>query len=198
MATLNDVYPRLQLMARTSGKNADHLGGHLPVIDTGHRFVHLGVHFFHTATAIVGNAAFLYHVFLTPAHGTPETECHLLYAVTTSVTADIELWEGVTGTAPTVGPFNSRRDSANVADMLVASATTGYTGGTLLDKFLAGVVGNARVRTGGASGRDGELILKPSTLYAIKVSSLAADNRVSSQLSWYEIGRNIVGGIHVF
>jgi len=31
-----------------------------------------------------------------------------------------------------------------------------------------------------------------------RTSGKAADNRVSSQLSWYEIGRNIVGGLHVF
>jgi len=193
MVQINDIVPRLMLQARTDQhNNVDHLGGHLPIIATGHRFVHLGVHFFDVNTAELDNSDTSFHLISTPAHGDFETECHLLIAVETALKSTVELYEGVTGTTPTTVPFNSRRDSANVAESRVGNAFTGYTGGTLLEQFYLGSSG--RYRAGGSGSRDDEIILKQSTTYALKVTSHAASNRIFSRFSWYEIGANIIGG----
>ena len=193
MAVINDVLPKLFLSARTDMQaNPDHMGGHQPTIGTAHRFIHLGVHFFHSQAVTLDSADVAYHLILTPAHGPGHTECHLIGEVSMSLTTDFEFLEDVTGADPAVIPFNSRRASSNVAETRCGTALTGYTGGTALETHSVGAAGGSK--SGGGVSRADEIILKPSTIYALKFTSLANSNRISSRFAWYEVGAETIGG----
>jgi hypothetical protein len=189
-----DVIPKLHATART-GQMAgiDLIGWTRPNIQVAHYMLHLGVHFFDVRSAIVGNAGTFFHLIKTPAYGTNNTEVHLQWNVSYTVSTDVELYEGITGADPTGTPLNSRRASTTVAEARCGSATTGYTGGTLLEKHLLGSATVTPKATESGQGREDELDLKPDTLYALKVTSNAADNRVTSTFLFYEPGQNILG-----
>lgn len=129
---------------------------------------------------------------------------HLLFYVNASGLCLVQLYEGATasGADPLVAfthpVWNKRRPSANTNNMKVAtrSSDTGVSGGTLIFETLVGGAGSPAAGTSpGGFGRDGELILKsyvnqslptPQTCYALKMTSLVADNNISAALNWYE------------
>jgi len=189
-----DLITKLFTSARSGLKSGiDHMTFMKGHIDTAHYMIHQGVHFFDVRSAVVGNGSNFYHLIKTPAFGSANVACHWEYDVQYTLTCDLEIYEGVTGTDPADTPLNSCRFSTTTSECLCDDATSGYTGGTLLEKFLLGSTTASPRAIGNSVARDDEIILKPSTIYAIKITSNAAGNRIATRMLWYEAGSNVYG-----
>jgi hypothetical protein len=155
--------------------------------------IHQGVHFFDVRSAVVGNAGTFFHIIKAPPLGSSNVVAHLVWDVEYTLSCDVEFYEDLTGADPTDTPFNSFRMSTTAPEARCDEATTGYTGGTLLEKMLLGSATASPRAIAQNSSRDDELILKPESIYAIKVTSNAASNRITTKMFWYEAGANVTG-----
>jgi len=190
-----DMITKLFAGARTGLKSSgiDHMTLTKAGIDAPHYMIHQGVHFFDARSAVVGNAGVFFHIIKAPALGSSNVVAHLVWDVQYTLSCDVELYEDLTGADPTDTPLNSFRASTTVAEARCDEATTGYTAGTLLGKLLLGSATAAPRGVAANASRADEIILKPESIYAIKVTSNAANNRITTRMFWYEAGANVSG-----
>jgi len=151
-----------------------------------HHEIHSGSHYVVTLTDTDLDTGETNGILVTTANSTKWA--HMLFAADSSVAANGFIVENptVSTTGATITAYNNDRNSTN-------TAVTGFTeltyanGGTTIDKqlFGAAAVGNFR-GSGGAGGRDNELILKQNEEYAIYLVGAADNGRLTIHLTFYE------------
>jgi len=157
----------------------------LTEIDAVHRRIHDGVHFessdLSTGINIATPKRFL---IITP---NTTTRAHLIFDVETQPGSTVEFFEDTTVTAngTALAANNSKRDSATVATLQVFEDPTVTADGTLLFIKRSGT-GVAGGRVVGDVSHDNEFILKQNANYQLKVTVLANNTDVSTDISWYE------------
>jgi len=88
------------------------------------------------------------------------------------------------GTPATI--FNSNRNSATTATIIVATDPTSTSDGTLLKTFRTGTGTNAPTRVGNEVSRTSEIILKQNEDYFLKFTPDADNAKTKIELEWYE------------
>lgn len=150
----------------------------------------------HAIDLTMANNEVLVLAFLTP----PDTKrMHMIMGFITNGDGNIAIieaptWNAQTGTLAPI--FNRFRGSPNMSDALenqaqpafVASGNfilnpTGLAGGTIIDTTYTFAAKNAE--QGGGRGVN-EWVLRPSTQYAIRLTSNEAGNSGQISLDWYE------------
>lgn len=127
---------------------------------------------------------------------TNSTEPHITFFADCSGGANVAGFENPTVTVSTgsqLTAFNQNRTSSNTTGLKEATTGTYVAGNLALDATVSGGTAifptyhfGSGKRVGGSGGFDSEYILKPNEDYALVVTSEAADNDCSIQLTWYE------------
>lgn len=166
--------------------------GYIGVIGSDHAYIHQGLAF--TALIETPSASANYNVsFKTPEESVGKYIHWRPIGVTSSANyVSVSMYEGDTYTSGSaVTPVNRNRNSDAVTTMQAfARATTTTPSGTLLSVFGVGSSGNPSSRSGGGSGADEELLLKPDTIYTIEFDP-AGTTIVTAQFFWYEEDRGV-------
>lgn len=158
----------------------------LQTIDYAHHEVHAGNHFFYTDFDNDVDTASPKYYRLT----TPDTAkwIHLTITLYSEGAGTWQLFENPTvnaaGTDATV--FNSNRNSATTAGLVVAADPTSTADGTLLKSWRTGSGTAAPSRIGSSFGRDDEIILKQNEDYFIKFTPDSDNCKTKLELEWYE------------
>lgn len=151
--------------------------------DYAHHELHEGNSYSSTFNATLASGAATTFLMNTPS-GT--VRGHLVISLRSSGESNVKVYEGSTvsalGTA--MQETNHRRDSGNIASIVVTRAPTVTGLGSNLEGFEFHV-GASQTRGGEARGIS-ELVMKPSTLYIINGVSEASNNDVTLSLDWYE------------
>lgn len=154
----------------------------LIVVGYAHHEVHEGSHF--TAQnwqAVSGDGTELDLLITVPAAVYP----HMVWEFVSTVAFEFELFEtsvtSADGTAENI--TNSNRSIGTSGSVTIHRAPTVTADGTSL---LKGLVASG-FKAGGASGREGELVLKPSTKYLMRFTKTdAGEGRIEYAFNWYE------------
>ena len=116
---------------------------------------------------------------------TPNTTkwTHLILDFSSTLGCSLDIYEGsssVVGGSPAT-PINNNRNSLNTSSLTIIKDPTSLTDGTKIAGYLAGAN-----KTGGASEREREIILKQNTTYLFRFTSLSNGNAISFCGEWYE------------
>lgn len=147
-----------------------------------HHEIHAGDHYNYCDYTALGLAAGAITNIVIQTADTDKL-VHLGLEAYSATGATIELYEGATGVSggTAIIPRNNRRDSINTSGATVLLNPTITTDGTRAAGFLAGAG-----RVAGFADRDKENILKRNTIYLARITSTAAQNRISWCMEWYE------------
>lgn len=163
----------------------DTISGYLITIDDIHARIHQGV-FFEANNLTLNVAVASPKKILLVTGGTKVV--HLSYDVETGAGgAKLELYEGTTvsDTGTPITSINENRLSTNTAEMQVFDTPTVTNDGTQIDIHQSGTT-TAGGKLSGHVGFNREFILKKSTNYQLKITTLAQVD-VSTEIDWYEI-----------
>lgn len=148
-----------------------------------HAQIHAGLTFFYADSNTIGSGSSQDYLITTPAN----KYVHFVFNADGSAITSMYLYEGAdrTGTTPQT-IYNSNRLSATAASTTVAKGTSaGTTDGTRLVVYSGGTATN-QSRSGADFGFAGELILKQSTKYLLRITSGTAGNLCNVNMRWYE------------
>ena len=138
------------------------------VLDSKTFYIHQGLAFSHSGKTTLANGASYYHLFRTPSNISPHVWQILIQSDATPF--DVYILEGTAvganGTAQT--PINMNRNSSTVSQVSVYNGPTVTNDGTIIDYFL---IAGSKQSGGIGEGNEIELIWKPSTNYAVKVTN---------------------------
>lgn len=160
-----------------------------------HHEIHAGSHYFLSSYADLS----INNVFGVQFQ-TPDTTkwIHFTFGLECESETNWLIYETVTFTATgsVITPYNNNRNSANTSGTIIysasntslgnANAQTNITGSTLL---MQGIIGAGKTKTGGASSRDKELVLKQNTKYLYRAIAAAA-GYTNFNMEWYEHTNN--------
>lgn len=154
----------------------------LQTIEYEHHEIHAGSHYNYcdyTAAGLVSGA--ITNIVIQTSN--TDELVHLALEAYSATGATIELYEGATGISggTTITPRNNNRSSTNTSNTTIILNPTITTDGTRAAGFLAGAGRNA-----GFADRDKENILARNTIYLARITSTAAQNRISWCMEWYE------------
>lgn len=148
------------------------------VSDNDHKYIHEGKAFSvrgNTGALTAGSGVY-YLTFTTPASGSGR----FIHLRPTSLFASAaimltELHEGsVVGTPGTASiPLNLNRNSPKAAMTTVTVGSGTVTDGLQIAQFISGTGGTGN-STGGGAGTVAERVLKPGTIYTVKISNIGA------------------------
>ena len=183
--TITDIvtYSQADVVAAIEALPLDSVTGALLTIDAPHGEIHEGdsfVAYYHDADADDADTVNLRLV-------TPNTAAriHLFFDITGTLATTWEIFESCTHNAGTaVVAYNKDRNSANTATLVVTHTASGGADGTVID---CGTFGDGK-KSGGQERGGEEFILKQNTVYLLKATSHAANNRISIRARWYEEG----------
>lgn len=159
-------------------------------IDIPHWMVHSGRYFsvsdVDTDVDIIGPKNWL---FRTPDND--ELEFHVQFAISSSAQRRVELFEDVSVSADgtPISPINHKRTSIYVSQLEAFADPTVTDDGTRIDVAGIGSTGGA-VKIGGVARSNSEWILKPDTLYVLRVTVAANDAVVSNNTEYYEFSED--------
>lgn len=161
--------------------------GYLPIVPFDVHMINTGRHYhcgdYDSDVDIVGPKEWLIRA---PASG----KIHFLFEVTASKNGLLEFFEDPTSTGDGTGitSFNNDRNSSNTATMLAFKDPTITAAGTLLSTFVIGTDGaNPNGDSGGENDIGRQFILKQSSDYLIRFTTLTDNTRVSLELEFYEV-----------
>jgi len=158
----------------------------IQTIDYAHHEIHAGSHFFYTDyDSDVDTASPKYYRITTPD---TEKWGHMIFVLYSEGVGTWQLFENPTvnaaGTAATV--FNSNRNSATTATIVVAYDPTSTADGTLLKTWRTGSGTTAPTRIGSENRSDNEIILKQNEDYFLKFTPDSDNSKTKVELEWYE------------
>ena len=162
----------------------DEITGNLVVIHTEHHEVHEGEMFHGGWSASVANNASADTLITVGAKGT-----HIVFGVAAGGACQVYLYEAPTasgGSAQTM--YNMNRNSALVTPAAIASApTVSATGSvTLVNGWYLPGGNSEQTRGGGGVRAETEWMLKPGTVYLLRVTNVSgASVTVSSAIECY-------------
>lgn len=165
----------------------DELTEKAAVISTDHNYIHKGRAY--TAYIDTGSISSAYRIGFTTPEASDEAFIHWR-PIGVSTSADyikFELTEGDSFTSGTdVTPRNRNRNFTDASNMQVFSkGVTSTPSGPVIDHDGLGASGNPASRSGGGSGENEELLLKPDTDYVITLTPDGATTCLL-KLFWYE------------
>lgn len=155
----------------------------LQIIDYEHHEIHSGSHYNYCDYSANSLASGAIIEFLMTTPNTTEWT-HLAFEVYSATGCTIELFEGASGIVggTTITPRNNNRNSSNTSNVsLIRDPTSIASDGVRAAGFLAGAG-----RSSGFADRSKENILKQNTTYLVRITSTAAQNRISWCAEWYE------------
>lgn len=158
----------------------------LQVIPYEHHEIHAGSHFFYTDfDNDVDTGSPKYYRLTTP---NTTKWVHLITTLYSDGAGTWELFENPTVNAAgnVATTFNSNRNSATTAGLVVATDPTSTSDGTLLMTFRTGSGTTLPTRIGSENSRENEIILKQNEDYFIKFTPDSDNAKVKLGLEWYE------------
>jgi len=147
-----------------------------------HHEIHSGSHYNYCDYILGLGSSVVTEFVITTASTT--SQMHLTFEAFSVTGATLELFEGASGiTGGTVlTPRNNNRNSLNTSGVILLGEPVSVAAdGTRAAGYLLG--GN---RAAGATSRDNELILKPNTIYLVRITTTASSNAISFCAEWYE------------
>lgn len=159
------------------------------VITNDHAYIHDGIMFVAFDKATVTTLDTVEYAFKTPVNVYVHYRLAGISASADKV--DTQIFEGATYTGGTLlGINNKNRNSATVAETVIAKDPTFQTPGTLLPGFssyLPGSTGVGQSRSGSNGQSDSEIVLKPNTIYRfVATNGSDVTNVIGVNLRWYE------------
>lgn len=166
----------------------DTLSGALVTLDWEHHKVHTG-ETFSVSYKSPDNSPLADNGTIIFAITTSTKEAHFISSAAAGGDAEVEILEGTTftgGTGTAMTAYNKNRSSVNTPISTVRRDVTITGDGTLIfNKFLPGGVGG--VAQGVSSETRDEWELKPSTVYAVRLTNRAGNAQPASlAIEWYE------------
>lgn len=153
-------------------------------IDNTHHEIHDGMHYTFCDLNTIALASSKYYRIVTP---NTSKRIHFSFTVVADGAIEAYLFESPTvtvdGTDVTSLIKNNERNSTNVTSITLFEDPTITADGTPLLITILGSGG----KTGGDSRSENEFVLKQNTVYAVKVTTLAANIKNVIRLYWYEI-----------
>ena len=171
----------LQKSVRLYEPRTDHDSGGLVGTDVEHYMVHQGKMFSAIREVVLASGATDDILMVTPSTG---IEVHMEGVVSSTLGAALELYEAATGTPGTpITVYNRKREGGFAATLALYHTNAGVLPGTTrLLKMQSGAG-----RRGGLNRGAEEWVLKPSTQYLVRVTSVANGNNVITMPIWYEV-----------
>jgi len=151
------------------------------IIEYEHHETHAGSHYNYCDYQLTNASAATVKFVVTTPNTT--TWAHLVFQITSSAGATVELYEGSSSISggSSITPRNNNRNSSNTSAFTILKDPTVSTVGTRSAGFIAG-----GTRAGGIISRSMEKVLKQNTSYYILITSLANSNDISWCFEWYE------------
>ena len=170
----------------------DALTGFITQISGDHRYIHEG-----KAFSYIGNTGALtagsgtYSLAIQTPVDTSGLRIHLRPAKfsSTANTMLLTIAEGSTITSGSiVTPINRNRNSSNTSRAIVKAGVTVSLAGTVIDQEAVGGGANPSNNSGGSGGSAQEIVLKPGTVYSIKIDNIGATTASTGyfEIFWYE------------
>lgn len=173
----------------TVAPSVDKFTGAAIGISGDHAYIHKGLAFRAIGSATVNTGAETTLLLTTPAASVAYVHYRPASIASSASYVESTLYEGATVSGGTDGAeINCNRNSSITAGTVYKYGATYTSGGTIKGLQTVGSGGNPTARTGGSAGQDLELVLKPSTTYALRIVNPAggANSVVSWTLFWYE------------
>jgi hypothetical protein len=158
----------------------------IQTMDYEHHEIHDGSHFFYyDYDSDVDTGAPKYYRITTP---NTTSWVHMVFTLYSEGVGTWQLFENPTVNAAgtTATTFNSNRNSATTAGLVVAYDATSTADGTLLKVWRTGTGTTAPSRVGGEARSGLEIIMKQAEDYFLKFTPDADNAKTKVQLSWYE------------
>lgn len=179
---------KLQVEDKNLTNAKDTATNNLGIIETEHKEIHEGNHFFNSyLLSMTGNATYDWVLI------TGEKYAHVTFTLQTAEAGfSFITYEGITANNDgTIVPniLNNNRNSANASTILFRLAPTGVVtiGSQQVRQGHYGTAAGTGNSVGGSVTRENELILKPNTKYLLRITNLSAQaNRMNITHSWYE------------
>ena len=172
------------LQVALGGVTIDPFKGALKTIDVVHEEVHEGKHYIATHYLSSISSGVSFNVLIqVPAAKFP----HFLFSSTVKADSLFLIYETTTFSAAgtSIPIFNNSRSSSNTSGLTITHTPTITADGTqIFTKYSA--AGNAGNGGGGGGGNSTEFILKASTNYIFRLTSLSNGNIASFEFDWYE------------
>jgi hypothetical protein len=164
----------------------DHITNSRVVMEYEHHEIHAGDHFFYSDyDSDVDTAGPKYYRLTTP---NTTKLIHILFSLYSEGSGTWQLFENPTvnaaGTAATT--FNSNRNSATAAGLVVAYDPTSTADGTQIKIWRTGIGTNTGSRAGGEARSTYEIMLKQNEDYFLKFTPDADNAKTKAELNWYE------------
>ena len=155
----------------------------MQVIEYEHHEIHSGSHYnvCDYSAAALASGAVIEFLFTTP--DTAEWS-HLTFTIFSATGATIELYSGATGitNGTAITAFNNNGNSTNTSNVVILKDPSGIASdGVRVAGFLAGAG-----REAGFSTRSKENVLTQGSTALVRITSTAAQNRISWCAEWYE------------
>jgi len=179
-------------MSKLLAAMADTLTGFLTSITGDHRYIHEGRAFTYlgnTGSLVAGSGTYSISI-LTPVD-TSGVRIHFR-PVKISATANTTLMTIAEGSVVTGGsaviPFNRNRNIPKLSKAVVTSGVTVSTAGETRAQIVVGGGSNPSNNAGGQDGGNEELVLKPGTVYSVKIDNIGSTTASTGdfELFWYE------------
>jgi len=158
----------------------------IQTIEYEHHEIHAGNHYFYYDYDNDVDTASPKYYRLT----TPDTSkwIHIEFVLYSEGIGTWQLFEDpiVDAAGTTATTFNSDRNSANTAGLVVAYDPTSTADGTQIKVWRTGMGTNVSTRVGGESRSDLEIILKQNEDYFLKFTPDSDNAKTKVQLLWYE------------
>lgn len=170
----------------------DAFTGFITQVSGDHRYIHEGKGF-----SYVGNTGSLaagsgtYSIAIQTPVDTSGIRMHIRPAKfsATANTMLLTIAEGSTVTGGSVvTPVNRNRNSENRSKAIVTAGVTVSAAGTTIEQDAVGGGSNPSNNQGGSGGSAQEIVLKPGTVYSIKIDNIGATTASTGyfELFWYE------------
>ena len=166
----------------------DTITNSIGTIDTEHREIHKGNHFFYANTYEIAGSTTTNFILQTGAK-----EIHFTFALSSTVAGiSYDTYEEVTANedGTLVTPLNNYRESASATTVTIRLNPTGIStvGATLLRAIRSGNAGATAFQTSGNVDRGNEVIFKANTKYLLAITNLSAStNYINFDANWYEL-----------
>lgn len=155
-------------------------------ISTDHSYIHIGIGYSLVGSVSLSGSAASSISILTPAN----SYVHLRPSLISTTASGIEykLAEGATVTGGSAAtPYNKNRNKTTASSVTAKTGVTISVAGTTIELLTAGTGGSPAQASGGGSGSEHEIVLKPSTTYTITLSNLTSTATVAYyNIFWYE------------
>lgn len=165
-------------------------------ITTDHAYIHDGIAYRVMGKTVSLAAGAKANVAITtPASSSGYIHMRPASFASTANLLEIRVTEGESVTGGTaITPMNQNRNSSRASTAVVKTATTVTIAGTNVGTYMVGAGGvPSAPRSGGGSGQDNEILLKPATTYVFEFENVGSTTETVAYYNffWYEEKRGV-------